>query len=53
MTRGEGADGFKEAIEAADAQLHYFSPYSPDFNLIEMAFLKLKALLQAKAERSI
>jgi transposase len=33
--------------------LHYLPPYSPDFNPIEMAFLKLKALLRAKAERTI
>ena len=28
-------------------------PYSPDFNPIENAFSKLKALLRAKAERTI
>lgn len=43
----------REAIEATGAQRHYLPPYSPDFNLIEMAFSKLKAHLQAKAERSI
>ena len=29
------------------------TPYSPDFNPIENAFAKLKALLRAKAERTI
>jgi transposase len=27
--------------------------YSPDFNLIEKAFAKLKAILRAKAERTV
>ena len=31
----------------------YLSPYSPDFNLIEMAFSKLKALLRKAAERAV
>jgi transposase len=29
------------------------SPYSPDFNPIEMAFAKLKALLRKAAERAV
>ncbi|WP_167397986.1 transposase [Agrobacterium rosae] len=33
--------------------LLYLPPCSPDFNPIEMAFSKLKALLRAKAERSV
>ena len=45
--------GVREAIEAAGAQLLYLPPYSPDFNPIEMAFAKLKALLRARAERSV
>jgi transposase len=30
--------GIRQAIEAAGARLLYLPPYSPDFNLIEMAF---------------
>ena len=37
--------GVRQAIEAAGAHLLYLPPYSPDFNPIEMAFAKLKALL--------
>lgn len=47
------AAGVSEAIEAAGANLLYLPPYSPDFNPIENAFAKLKALLRAKAERTI
>lgn len=47
------ADGIRGAIEAADCSLLYLPPYSPDFNPIENAFSKLKALLSAKAERSV
>ena len=36
--------GVREAIEAAGATLLYLPPYSPDFNPIEKAFSKLKAL---------
>jgi transposase len=45
--------GVRQAIEAAGAQLLYLPPYSPDFNPIEMAFSKLKALLRKAAERTI
>jgi transposase len=41
--------GVRQAIEAAGASLRYLPPYSPDFNPIEMAFAKLKALLRAPA----
>ncbi|CAX22454.1 protein of unknown function; putative RNaseH_fold [Methylorubrum extorquens DM4] len=41
------------AIEAAGAQLLFLPPYSPDFNPIEMAFSKLKALLRKAAERTV
>ena len=41
--------GVRQAIEAAGASLRYLPPYSPDFNPIEMAFAKLKALLRAAA----
>jgi transposase len=45
--------GVREAIESAGAKLLYLPPYSPDFNPIEMAFAKLKALLRKAAERTI
>lgn len=43
----------REAIEKAGATLRFLPPYSPDFNPIEMAFSKLKAILKAKACRTI
>ena len=43
----------REAIEAAGARLLFLPPYSPDFNPIEMAFAKLKALLRKAAERTV
>ena len=45
--------GVREAIEAAGARLLYLPPYSPDFNPIEQAFAKLKALLRSAAARTI
>jgi transposase len=45
--------GVREAIEAAGARLLYLPPYSPDFNPIENAFAKLKALLRKAAERTV
>ena len=45
--------GVKEAIEKAGASLLLLPPYSPDFNPIENAFAKLKALLRKAAARSI
>jgi transposase len=36
----------QEMIEAKGARLRFLPPYSPDFNPIEMAFSKLKALLR-------
>jgi transposase len=33
--------------------LRYLPPYSPDFNPIEMAFSKLKALLKKAAARTL
>lgn len=38
--------GVRAAIEAAGARLLFLPPYSPEFNPIEMAFSKLKALLR-------
>ena len=40
-------------IEAAGAKLRFLPPYSPDFNPIENAFAKLKALLRKAAERTV
>jgi transposase len=45
--------GVKQAIEKAGANLLYLPPYSPDFNPIEMAFSKFKALLKKAAARTI
>ena len=43
----------RHAVEAAGATLLYLPPYSPDFNPIENAFAKLKALLRKAAERTV
>jgi transposase len=43
----------QEMIEAKGARLRFLPPYSPDFNPIEMAFSKLKALLRKVAERTV
>jgi transposase len=45
--------GVRTAIEAAGASLLYLPPYSPDFNPIENAFAKLKAMLQKIAARTV
>ena len=45
--------GVREAIEAAGATRLFLPPYSPDFNPIEQAFAKLKALLRKIAARTI
>jgi len=45
--------GVRAAIEAAGAEIRYLPPYSPDFNPIEMAVSKLKALLRKAAARTI
>ena len=45
--------GVREAIEAAGAGILFLPPYSPDLNPIENAFAKLKALLRAKACRTV
>ncbi|WP_315741718.1 MULTISPECIES: IS630 family transposase [unclassified Bradyrhizobium] len=52
LSSHKGAGG-RAAIEAAGAKLLYLPPYSPDFNPIENAFSKLKALLRAAAERTV
>jgi len=43
----------KAMIEAVGASLLYLPPYSPDFNPIENAFAKLKALLRKAAARTV
>lgn len=43
----------RDAIESAGASLLFLPPYSPDFNPIEKAFSKLKALLRKAAERTV
>lgn len=43
----------REMIEAAGARMLFLPPYSPDFNPIEKAFSKLKALLRKAAERTV
>ena len=45
--------GVRQAIETAGASLKYLPPYSPDFNPIEKAFAKLKALLRKEAARTV
>lgn len=45
--------GIRDAIECAGAKLLYLPPYSPDFNPIEKAFAKLKALLRKAAARTL
>jgi transposase len=43
----------REKVEAAGASLLYLLPYSSDFNPIENAFAKLKALLRKAAKRTV
>jgi transposase len=45
--------GVRRTIEAAGASLLYLPPYSPEFNPIEQAFAKLKALLRKAAARTV
>lgn len=42
-----------EMIAAVGAELRSLPPHSPDFNPIENAFAKLKALLRKAAERTV
>ena len=48
-----GGAAAEQAIRAMGAWLLFLPPYSPDLNPIEMAFAKLKALLRARAIRTI
>ena len=45
--------GVRTAIESAGARLLLLPPYSPDFNPIENAVAKLKAILRKAAARTI
>jgi transposase len=42
----------RELIEEQGCELLYLPPYAPDFNPIEAAFAKIKALLRRAAARS-
>lgn len=35
-----------DAIQSTGALLHFLSPYSPDFNAIELTFSKVKSVLK-------
>jgi transposase len=43
----------RERIEEAGATLLFLPPYSPDFNPIEKAFSRLKAMLRKAGERTV
>ncbi|MEM6660962.1 MAG: IS630 family transposase [Pseudomonadota bacterium] len=43
----------REMIEGAGAGLMFLPPYSPDFNPIENAFARMKALLRKAAKRTV
>lgn len=45
--------GVVEAVEKAGARVEYLPPYSRDFNPIELAFSKLRALLRKAGERTV
>jgi transposase len=47
------AAAVRAAIEPAGASLRLLPPYSPDYNPIENAFAKLKALLRKAAARTV
>ena len=46
-------NGARAAIERVGAKLLFLPPYSPDFNPIEQAFAKIKALLRKAAARTL
>lgn len=52
LSSHKGSD-VRASIEAAGASLLYLPPYSPDFNPIENAFAKLKAMLRKAAARTV
>lgn len=46
------APAIRELIQAADAEIWYLPPYSPDFNPIEKMWSKIKAHLRKSAART-
>lgn len=42
-----------EVLVVEDARLVFLPPYSPDLNLIEQVFAKLKAMLRKAQERTV
>jgi transposase len=42
----------RTTVEATGTQVRFLPPYSPDFNLIEMAFAKLNAFMRAARPRT-
>lgn len=46
-------NGVRQSLAAVGVGLLYLLPYSPDFNPIEQAFAKLKALLRTAAARTV
>ena len=50
--RAHSVPGVAEAFEAVGASPRYLPPYSPDYNPIELAWSKGKALLRARAART-
>ena len=45
--------GAKALIEAAGAKLVFLPPYGPNFNPIQKAFAKLKAMLRSTEQRTV
>jgi transposase len=45
--------GVRAAIERAGCTLRLLPPYSPDYNPIELAFAKLKAMLRKAGKRTV
>lgn len=43
----------RNLLRAAGAELLFLPPYSSDYNAIELAFSKLKAVLRKAAERTV
>jgi transposase len=43
----------RQLVEAAGARLLFLPPYSPDFNPIEKALSRLKAMLRKAGERTV
>lgn len=43
----------RERIEGGGAALGFLAPYSPDFNPIENAFSRIKAILRKLSERTV